>query len=335
MLANPADAPTSLGFHGGGLGFSGIAGVAVALDTFKSAGNPSNNFVGITDGPVKAKTPARLHWLATTTTVPSLRATHVVKVALAGGTLTVTIDGTQVLSKAVTVGPQVMLGFTAGTGAQTDVHSVSNVTITAPPPPVTVGDPTTGGWTLNGSSLIAGGALQLTQASASSQAGSAFWPTPVRSANLKATFTTTIGGGTGADGMAFVVGNATDPPTALGASGGGLGFSGVPGVAVALDTYQNAANPSGNFVGVTDGPVTTSAPDLLHWLTTNSAVPSLRATHLVTVTLIAGTVTVTIDGTQVLSTAVTVGPTVLLGFSGGSGNQTDTHSVSNVAITAA
>jgi hypothetical protein len=335
VLANAGDAPTSLGYPSTGLGFSGIPGVAVALDTFKGSGEPSSNFVGITNGPLKSSAPAKLGWLATTTKVPTLRGTHVVNVTLVGGILTVKIDGAQVLAKAVTVGPSVRLGFTAGTGTKTDIHSVSNVAITTAASPTTIGDPTAGGWTLNGSSTIVGSALQLTQATGINQAGSAFWPTPVSSGHVSATFTTTIGGGSGADGLTFIVANASDPPTSIGANGGGLGFSGVPGVAVAMDTYQNSVNPSNNFVGVTDGPVTSSAPDLLHWLATSTNVPALRTTHAVKVTLNAGTLTMSIDGTQVLSTPVTVGPSVLVGFSGGSGNQNDTHSVSNVSITAA
>ncbi len=57
-----------------------------------------------------------------------------------------------------------------------------------------IGDPTGGGWTLNGSSKIAGGALQLTQALPRNQAGSVFWPQAVSSSGVSATFTASIGG---------------------------------------------------------------------------------------------------------------------------------------------
>src|ERR1039457_3624619 len=59
--------------------------------------------------------------------------------------------------------------------------------------------------------------------------------------------------GTGADGLTFALLNAASGAPGLGASGGGLGFSGNSGVAVALDTYQNSQNPSANFVGVATG----------------------------------------------------------------------------------
>ena len=338
VLADGATAPTAAGALGGGLGFSGIHGVAVALDTYQNAVNPSSNFVGVTDGPVTPTVPDQLHWLATDTGVAPLRATHTFVVTLIDGTLSVSMDGTQLLATPVTVGPNVLLGFSGGTGLLTDTHSVSNVSVTAAPrTSVAIGDPTAGGWSLNGSTLQSGGVTQLTQTLPGFQAGTAFWPTPVSSQGLTASFTTTIGGNVlqGADGMTLVLADPSTAPTAVGYFGGGLGFSGIKGVAVGLDTYINPVNPSNNFVGVTDGPVAPGTPDQMHWLTTANVVPTLRSTHCFTVTLVDGTLTVSMDGTQVLTTTVHVGPHVLVGFSGGTGGITDTHSVGTVAVTAA
>jgi len=338
VLADGSTAPTALGAPGGGLGFSGIPGVAVALDTYQNAVNPSNNFVGVTDGPVTPAVPDELHWLATDTNVANLRTTHSFHVSLVGGTLTVTMDGVQLLRTPVTVGPDVLIGFSGGTGDQTDAHSVSGVSITAAPRvSVAIGDPTAGGWSLNGSTLRSGGVTQLTQTAPGNQAGTAFWPTPVSSQGLTASFTTSISGDAqqGADGMGLVLADPSTAPTAVGASGGGLGFSGITGLCVALDTYQNAVNPSNNFIGVTDGPIAPGAPDQLHWLTTADVASPLRSTHTITVTLLDGTLTVSLDGVQVLTTTVSVGPQVLVGFSAGTGGITDTHSVGSVAISAA
>ena len=197
-------------------------------------------------------------------------------------------------------------------------------------------DPIGGGWRLNGSSKVVGSALQLTQVTPKNQAGTAFWPAAVSSSGLTASFTTSIGGGKkGGEGLTFVLANAADSPASVGFNGSGLGFSGISGIAVALDTFKVPGNPSSNFVGVTDGPVKVTTKGKLHWLATNTGVPSLRTIHHVTVSLSAGTLKVTLDGTLVLTTPVTVGPTVLVGFTGGTGNQTDTQSVSNVAITSA
>jgi hypothetical protein len=335
VLANDSTADSAVGSSGGGLGFSGISGVAFALDTYQNAANPSSNFVGVTDGPISASSPGLLHWLTTDTSVANLRATHTFKVTLGGGTMTVTMDGTVLFSTAVTVGPDVLLGFSGGSGAVTDSHAVSGVTITAAPDsPVAIGDPIAGGWDLNGSTLQSGGTTQLTQADGTFQAGTAFWPNAVSSDDLTATFTTTIGGGgaQGADGMAFVLANSSTSPTAVGGNGGGLGFSGINAIAVCIDTFQSATNPSSNFVGVSNGPVTPSVPDQLNWLSTANVVASLRSTHTFTVSVDDGILTVSMDGTQLLSTVVSLGPKVLIGFSGGTGTLTDTHAVSSTSI---
>ncbi|HEV2974467.1 MAG TPA: choice-of-anchor D domain-containing protein [Solirubrobacteraceae bacterium] len=446
--------PTSLGSSGGGLGFSGIPGIAVAFDTYKNSVNPSNNFVGITDGPTSAGAD-QLHWLFTSSSIPNLRsATRHVKVELLNEAITVWIGGVQVLSGAAKVAPRILLGFSGGTGGSTDVHQVANVLVSGdaapsgpppppaslqiattvnapsgssqataqlaasgscpssfttvplgnggsatptltgavegascsvseavpsesgwqttasvdggpeapltalggkvtvptfslaagantvrftntytPPPPTKVPDPTAGGWQLNGTATLTASELALTS-TAAAQAGTAFWPQAIDPRNLTIEFDAFIGGGSGADGMALVF---ADPsrgatPKSLGYHGGGLGFSGIPGLAVALDTYKNSVNPSNNFVGITEGPAGT-APDLLHWLATATLSASLRnVTDHVKVVTVGGTMTVSIDGAQVLSQAITLPSSAYLGFSGGSGGLTDRHAVSHLVV---
>jgi hypothetical protein len=190
--------------------------------------------------------------------------------------------------------------------------------------------PAAGGWTLNGSATMVGTTLTLTRP-LGNQAGSAFWPTPVTSQYLNVALDATLDQGTGADGLAIAFVDPAGGATQVGVAGGGLGFSGMRGVAVALDTYQNSVNPSGNFVGVADGPGPT--PDTLHWLATSSGVPPLRgAPHHVVVTLSAGMLSVSVDGGAALSTQVSLPPQVLVGFTGGTGGLVDRHAVDNVSI---
>jgi len=464
-FADPASAnANSLGAIGGGLGFSGITGVAVALDTFQGGVDPSDNFVGITGGPITGKTD-QLNWLATNATaqVPNLRSgtIHVTVTAIAG-VLTVTINGTQVLSKTVTLPANAYIGFTAGSGYYTDNHIITNTVITAggsggggTPTPATLkitntvnaptgspqasatsvftgtcptgfttqalgnggqsspsvptavagssctittpalgtgwstavsvnggaattlvpsgntvtvpafamtaglntvaftstytpsggGGTTTlpavgsAGWSLNGSAVTVSGGVKLTAAGATSYvAGSSFYATPVATSNFSASFDAQLsgGGGIGADGLTLTF---ADPASAnansLGAIGGGLGFSGITGVAVALDTFQGGVDPSDNFVGITGGPIT-GKTDQLNWLATNATaqVPNLRSgTIHVTVTAIAGVLTVTINGTQVLSKTVTLPANAYIGFTAGSGYYTDNHIITNTVIT--
>ena len=101
-----------------------------------------------------------------------------------------------------------------------------------------------GSWVFNGSAAIVGPDLVLTTAT-KNQLGSAIFSSAVPSAGLRATFTTQIGGGTGADGMTFALFDAaTVPAQSLGQGGGGLGFAGLAGVAVTFDTYRNGVDPS-------------------------------------------------------------------------------------------
>src|ERR1019366_5527408 len=107
--------------------------------------------------------------------------------------------------------------------------------------PFSVPAPVSGGWQLNGTAVLNTAAspanLQLTAATGQ-QAGSAFYPTAVPGVGISAAFDAYIGSGSGGDGLTFTLANASvTRPTALGVNGGGLGFSGIAAIAVALDTH--------------------------------------------------------------------------------------------------
>jgi len=147
----------------------------------------------------------------------------------------------------------------------------------------------------------------------------------VPSAGLTADFAATIGGGNGADGMTFALLDATKAGDAsLGRGGGGLGFSGLPGVAVTLDTY-----PKVNLIGI----ATSTAGGTLTYVKRVTSPRSLRATNNLRVSVsAAGVITVYINKTRVLTATVKVPPNVLAGFTGGTGALDDVHKVSNVVI---
>jgi len=329
---DPADGATGLGLNGGGLGFAGLHGVAIALDTYPNASVTSPNFVGVaqtsTTGP-----PGSLTFLASNTSVPALRAApHGVHVSVIGGLLQVSIDGTPVLQTTVTLPPNVLIGFTAGTGGLTDVHSVSNVnisTVAAVVPPTVSAPPT--GWKLNGKAKMLTGntVLQLTPASTYTS-GSAWYTTAVPADGLDATFTSTMSGGTGGTGTAFVLADPTTSTSALGANGSALGFAGISATAVVLNTYQSSGAPAANFVGIATSALKSASPK---YVTTSTNVAGLRAgTHVVHVTVNSNVVTVSIDGTRAVQASVTLPPTVLLGFTASTGKLTDLHQVSGVGI---
>ena len=151
------------------------------------------------------------------------------------------------------------------------------------------------------------------------------------SAGLHVCFDAQITGGTGADGMTLMLLDASAGNGALGAGGSGLGFGGLPGMAVALDTYLGTGDPSDNFVGVAD----TGTVDGLHYLGTNTAIRMLEGsgTIPVEVRVVNGRLQVTLDGTLVLDVASGTLPSqVRLGFSAATGGLNNRHLVSNVRV---
>ncbi|MGE5156415.1 MAG: choice-of-anchor D domain-containing protein, partial [Betaproteobacteria bacterium] len=209
-----------------------------------------------------------------------------------------------------------------GAGAHTISVSGTGVTPTGGRPlPSIVGG---GGWVFNGSAAMSGSDLVLTPAVAAT-GGSAVYSTPVPGAGLRASFTAQIGGGNGADGMTFaLLDAATNTPHSLGQFGGGLGFSGLTGIAVTLDTYQGGSDPSNNFIGLTKG--TLDANGNLTYLATSTNIPNLRSgTHAIIVVTTTTNVTVSIDGVQVISTAVSLPGSVYPAFTGSTGGAYDQH----------
>jgi hypothetical protein len=211
-----------------------------------------------------------------------------------------------------------------GTGVKIVTFTGTGVVPTPPGPPAG------GGWQLNGSASMNGSTLILTPAG-NDQAGSAFWPTPVSANGLTISFDARIDQGTGADGMTLTFADplAGATPTSLGTPGGGLGYSGIPGVAISFDTFRNGGDPSDNFVGI----ATTAFGDSLVFLATNSSIPPLQnATRRVVIRYTNGTLNVFIDGTLYLSQAVSISPWALVGWTAGTGGLTNRHSVSNVTF---
>ena len=193
-----------------------------------------------------------------------------------------------------------------------------------------------GGWSYNQSAAMSGSDTVLTPALAY-QAGSAVYPVPVRTIGLRVTFDAQLSGGTGADGLTFALLNpARSGSTSVGGTGSELGFGGIPGVAVALDTYQAPGYQSNNFVGISAA----TGQGVLLFPRNQSAVAigSLRAgTHTVSVDVAQSggsyAMVVWLDGQQVLQRPEpTLTPTSLLAFTGGTGGLTDVHVIRDVAI---
>jgi hypothetical protein len=218
--------------------------------------------------------------------------------------------------------------ITGNTGQGALYVQLTGAGVTALPAPPT-------GWQLNGSATQSAGTVQLTAATAG-QAGTAFYASPVATDGLTASFTAQLSGGTGGDGLTYALVNSTSgTATGVGVNGGGMAFSGLPGLAVVLSTTWSGQTGMGNFVGIAAGPG--SGKDNLTYLAWAAAPTSLRTgTHPVTVTVAGGHVKVSVDGQQLLDYVPAVGmvpANAYVGFTGSTGASTDVHAVSGITIT--
>ncbi len=357
-LLDPAST-ARLGANGGGLGYSGLSGVAVTLDTFNNSTNALGDLVGIATG----GTGSTFNYVASTASVPALRSTHRYDVAVLGGVLTIKIDGVERLRGQVSLPSNVVIAFTAGTGSSADLHRVSNAVITVgggavtptptptatptptpspTPSPTPTATPTPSpsptatalpgladsGWQVRGSATKTAQAATLTAAGQQFVAGSLVYATAKPSDGIEVAFDVYLGGGTGGDGQTLVF---IDPSSTarIGAAGGGLGYTGLTGTALTFDTHQNGNDPSGSFVGVATG----GSGDTLTYAATANVTGLRNATRHVVAQLSGGRLVVRLDGATVLDVAVSLPPTVLIGFTAGAGGDTDNHLVSNVVVT--
>ncbi|MCF2529708.1 lectin-like domain-containing protein [Yinghuangia soli] len=183
-------------------------------------------------------------------------------------------------------------------------------------------------WRAEGSATVAPGTAVLTPVDQRFVAGSAYYTEAVPSAALQASFDATIGGGAGGDGLTFTL---LDPGSGkrVGEIGGGLGYSGLTGVAVIVDTFDNSTNKLGNVVGIATGAEGTT----MRYAASTTAVPQLRTTHHFDVIVAAGTLTVKIDGAVVVRAKVTLPDRVLPAFTAATGSTADRHQVANVKVT--
>jgi hypothetical protein len=204
---------------------------------------------------------------------------------------------------------------------------VVSATYTIKTPTVNYGSGfTSSGVQLNGNSTLNGTRLRLTDGNGN-EASSAFYTTPVTISEFTTNFTFQLTSAN-ADGMAFVIQNVGT--TALGGSGGALGYAGINNsVAVKFDLYDNAGEGTDSTGLFTDGANPyTPAEDM-----TSSGV-NLHSgdTMSVQMTYNGTTLTMTISDTVTrksftYSWAVNIpsvvgGNTAYIGFTGGTGGET-------------
>jgi hypothetical protein len=285
-----------------------------------------------------ANSAAVVRWTAPTNTGAGAITSY--RVTASPGGASVTVPGPSPITNAaiagLTPGTAYTFKVSAVNSAGTGVASTPSSSVTPKASTAAVPSPNAGGWKLNGTAALADGGLRLTDATTKNSNASAFWPTPVAGASsFTVNFDSTIDGGTNADGTTLTFGDAAAgaKSTSLGSAGGGLGWSGTPGFAVALDTYANGTDPSSNFVGIATGREA-ATPKNLVWKATSKNAPELRTQRHIDVVASGGSIWVSVDGQQMVTTTVSLPSSTLIGFTSADGNRTDRHLVSNVSISA-
>jgi Immunoglobulin domain/Immunoglobulin I-set domain len=190
--------------------------------------------------------------------------------------------------------------------------------------------------------------IQLVTA-AEQQQGEIVWPTLISTGDIQLTFTITTSNASNppADGFTMVLGDPSlgATPASVGLPGEGLGAEGIPGFVLAFDDYYDAADPTGNppFPGDPEVPyLGVGRGETALWenpySNVNSDIPALAITgdtvsHTYTVSIVQGMMTVTMDGTQVFSGAVSVPPVAYLYFTAATGDDYETTVVSDLSGT--
>ena len=189
-------------------------------------------------------------------------------------------------------------------------------------------------WNFEGSALwdATNGWVQLTDA-ITGQAGTAFQTSSTVDAdNLSIAFTFYVSGGTGADGMSVTAIDTTRMTSFVGSTGGGIGYGGLPGWSVEVDTYYNS-----------DLGDPTSEDHVSLILDGSPYVPLVSATlpemedgawHTMSVTVTSGWMTVVIDSTTYIDQDVpelTSFP-AYIGFTAATGAATNQHLVDALEV---
>ncbi|MEZ0112451.1 hypothetical protein ABH920_006473 [Catenulispora sp. EB89] len=231
----------------------------------------------------------------------------------------------------------------SATGAQATQYTltpdsgqgVMNEPITGTGVPVLPTPPTS--WQANGAATLpagAAGTIQLTPA-ANNQRGSAFYTSAVPTNGLTASFTARMSGGTGGDGFSFaLVDAAKGAATGVGAAGGGMGFSGLTGLAVVGASSWNGKLGYGDYVCLAQGPGD-GGQDVNCLAAAKLPAPWGSTAHQVTVTVAGSSVKVSVDGTQLLNYAPAAGvvpASAFAGFTGSTGGLNNVIAVSGLSI---
>jgi Bacterial lectin/Legume lectin domain/Chitobiase/beta-hexosaminidase C-terminal domain len=260
QLSNPAadgitfaiqnNGPTAVGGNGGSLGYAGIPNsVAIKFDLYSNAGEGPNS-TGLYINGAAPTVPAinltgtgiDLHsgdYFNATITYDGANLT----LTLTDGLTLATWSNTWVINiPAIVGGNTAYVGFTGGTGALTASQKLTYWTYVPGPPVPTYPTGFNGaGMVLNGGAALSGTRLRLTDGNPN-EARSAYFATPVNIQQFNTSFSFQLTDAT-ADGFTFTI--QGEGPTAVGPTGGSLGYQGITNsLAVKFDIFSNIGEGS-------------------------------------------------------------------------------------------
>ena len=339
--------PSALGSAGGGLGYHGIPNsLAVKFDLYSNNGEGPDS-TGVYVNGAWPMMPA----IDLSSTGINLHSGDYFNAHITynGTNLSVTITDAVTLASwsqsfpinlpAMVGGNAAYVGFTGGTGGQSSSQKLTSWTY-APgmPTPDYSGGFNGSGMTLNGGATLNGTNLQLTDGGIN-ETRSAFFSSPVNIQRFSTSFQFQLTNPT-SDGFTFTIQNNNS--TALGSSGGGLGYWKIPAsVAVKFDLYNNAgegsdstglyvggAFPGANAVDLTSTGINLHSGDIFNaQLTYDGATLTVVITD--TVTNVSATQTYTVN-----IPAMVGGPTAYVGFTGATGTTTAIQNIQNWSYSA-
>ena len=187
-------------------------------------------------------------------------------------------------------------------------------------------------WNFEGTAQwdTANGWVELTKA-LTNQGGTAFQTSSTVDAdNVSIEFQFYASGGSGADGLSVTALDTTRMTGFVGSTGGGIGYGGLPGWSVEVDTYYNAVDPTtADHVSVhMDGDSNTPVA----WAT----LPEMEdgKWHTMSVTVSGTWMTVTIDGTAYLDQTISQLSNfpAYVGFTAATGSLTNSHLVDALQV---
>ncbi len=366
-IQNSSAGATALSTFGGGLGYGpytvggtpGISNsVAVKYDLYNNNGEGTDSTGLYTNG---ASPTVPAIDMTSSGVILSSGDVMAVQITYNGTTLTMTITDSTANKTFTTSWPinipttiggnTAYVGFTGGTGGETAIQNIKTWTFssTAPAPSINFATDftTSTGFQFNGSAAFTNSQLELTNGGGT-EAGSVFFTTPVNISNFITSFTFQLTSAQ-ADGFTFTIQNSSAGVTALGPTGGGLGYGpgapgGTPGisnsVAVKYDLYNNAGEGTDSTGLYTNGASpTTPATDM----TSSGVILSSGDVMAVQITYNGTTLTMTITDSTANKTFTTSWPinipttiggnTAYVGFTGGTGGETAIQNIKTWTFT--